>query len=185
MQNTILTDQKIIEKLKKIKLLLLDVDGVLTDGSIIYNDNDVETKTFNVKDGLGIRILMKQKIDVAIITGRSSRALYRRCEDLGIKFIFDGIKDKAEILSKITMKTGIAPQNMAFICDDLPDILLMKKIGLSVAVSDAHKAVIDVADMVTTLKGGYGAVREICEAILIAQGFWGKIMGSFIKAQKS
>ncbi|HBN26873.1 MAG TPA: phenylphosphate carboxylase subunit delta [Desulfobacteraceae bacterium] len=165
-----------MKNLKSVELLLLDVDGVLTDGSIIYDDNFVEIKTFNVKDGLGIRLLIEHGINVGIVTGRRSKALSRRCEDLGIDLIYDGVKDKAGLLGQITKRTGVDARNMAFVGDDLPDIALMKQVGFSIAVSDAHETVINIADMVTIAKGGFGAVREVCEAILRAKDLWAWIL---------
>jgi len=169
-----------LNKLKHIKLLILDVDGVLTEGGIIYNDNGVETKIFNVKDGLGIRLLMQAGINLCIATGRRSNALYSRCKNLGIEHIFDGAGDKAAIFDLILNRTGVSAEQVAFIGDDLPDLALMKKVGLSIAVVDAHKTVLKNADMVTSAKGGNGAVREACEAILKAQGLWENILERFL-----
>jgi 3-deoxy-D-manno-octulosonate 8-phosphate phosphatase (KDO 8-P phosphatase) len=170
----------ISEKLKNIKLLLLDVDGVLTDGSIIYNDNNEETKTFNVKDGFGIRLLMDAGIEVGIVTGRASKALIHRCNNLGLSLIFDGVVDKSAIFDKIMEETGLSEYEIAFIGDDLPDLPLLKKAGLSIAVSDAHEVVRSNVDLVTSAKGGNGAVREICEAILKAGGLWDEILKKYL-----
>ena len=167
------------DKLKRIKLLLLDVDGVLTDGSIIYNDSGAETKVFNVKDGLGIRILMKAGIQVGIVTSRTSKTLNHRCNNLGISLIFDGVRDKASVLELISKQTGLQAEDIAFVGDDLIDLPLLKRVGLSIAVADAHETVIENVDMVTSKKGGAGAVREVCEAILKAQGFWSKVLEYF------
>lgn len=169
-------------KIKDIKLLILDVDGVLTDGSIIYDDNNVETKVFSVKDGLGMKLLMEAGIDLCIATGRSSKALHNRCKDLGIVHIFDDVSDKAAILDLILDRVGVSAHEVAFLGDDLPDLALMQMVGLSVAVADAHKTVLENADMVTSAKGGAGAVREACEAILKAQGLWENILESFYNA---
>ena len=165
-----------VHKLKRIKLLLLDVDGVLTDGSIIYTDQGAETKVFNVKDGLGMRLLMEAGIEVGIITGRTSNALHHRCNNLGITLVCDKVQDKAALLDIISKRTGVPWKEIAFVGDDLPDLPLMRKVGLSVAVADAHETVRDHADMVMASKGGAGAVREICETILKAQGLWENIM---------
>ncbi len=172
-------ESMLADKLKHIKLLLLDVDGVLTDGGIIYNDNNVETKVFNVKDGLGIRLLIEAGIQVCIVTGRSSKALYNRCKNLGIVHIFDGVSDKAAILGSVQEQTGVSAGEIAFIGDDLPDLSLMRLTGVSISVADAHKIVLTKADMVTSAKGGMGAVREVSEAILMAQGLWDKIVERF------
>ena len=167
-------------KLKRIKLLICDVDGVLTDGTIIYNDNGSETKIFNVKDGLGIRLLMEAGIAFYIVTGRRSGALYSRCKNLGIDHIFDGVKDKAAVFDRILYQSGLAGSAVACIGDDLPDLPLMKKVGLAIAVGDAHEMVIKHADMVTSAVGGKGAVREVCEAILKAQGTWWSLVERFL-----
>ena len=169
----------VLSKLKKIKLLLLDVDGVLTDGGIIYNDNGTETKVFNVKDGLGIKLLMDAGIHLGIVTGRRSNALYSRCKDLGIKLIYDGVGNKIDVLDALMDQTGVSAEEVAFIGDDLPDLGLMKMIGLSIAVGYANKTILDNADMVTSAKGGDGAVREACEAILKAKGLWKDILERF------
>ena len=167
------------EKLKCIQLLLLDVDGVLTDGAIIYSHDGSETKNFNVKDGLGLKLAMEAGIKVGVVTGRKSPALDHRCRDLGIRYSFVGIQDKAKILQKIAEQTGVAPENTAYIGDDLPDLSLMRHVGLSIAVADAHKTVLKKANWTTSAAGGCGAVREVCEALLQAQGKWGKLIDRF------
>lgn len=164
------------DKCKKIKLMLFDVDGVLTDGSIIYNENGKELKIFDVKDGLGIRLLMKADIQVGIVTGRSSEALRHRCKNLGISIVYDGVRDKGALLDNIVKTTGFHSEQIGFVGDDLPDLPLMRKVGYSVAVANAHESVIENADMVTRAKGGAGAVREVCEKILKAQGHWKNLM---------
>jgi 3-deoxy-D-manno-octulosonate 8-phosphate phosphatase (KDO 8-P phosphatase) len=167
-------------KLKPIKLLLLDVDGVLTSGHIIYSGSDIETKMFNVKDGLGIRLLQKAGIEVGIITGRTSVALLTRCNDLGITMIYDGIKAKGDIFDNILSQTHLQAHEVAFVGDDLPDISLMKKTGVSIAVGDAHDAVKKYADITTSRKGGEGAVREVCEMILDAKNLLEEIIKNCI-----
>jgi 3-deoxy-D-manno-octulosonate 8-phosphate phosphatase (KDO 8-P phosphatase) len=168
-----------LEKLKHIQLLLLDVDGVLTDGSIIYNDAGNETKIFNARDGFGLRLVMQAGIKVGIVTGRSSNALRHRCNNLGIRYLFDGIADKAIMLEKIAAQTGVGPNNAAFVGDDLPDLPIMKRAGLSIAVADAHEIVRQKADWTTRAPGGHGAVREVCEALLRAQGLWDQIIARY------
>jgi 3-deoxy-D-manno-octulosonate 8-phosphate phosphatase (KDO 8-P phosphatase) len=167
-------------KLKLIKLLLLDVDGVLTNGQIIYGSGNLETKSFNVKDGLGIRLLQSAGIEVGIVTGRTSEALLHRCVDLGITMIYDGVKSKGDLLDAILSASGFLAHEVAFVGDDLPDIPLLKKVGVSVAVADAHDLVKKNADMVTIKKGGDGAVREVCEQILEAKNLWEKIVQTCI-----
>ena len=124
--------------LKNIQMLLLDVDGVLTDGRIVYASGGDEMKAFNAKDGLGIRMLQAAGIQIGIVTGRSSPALNRRCEELGIRHLYDGVADKEAVLSQIAAETGIRSQAMAFVGDDLPDCPLMRAVGVPIAVADAH-----------------------------------------------
>lgn len=173
-----------IEKLREVCLLLLDVDGVLTDGQITYTEQGHEIKSFNVKDGLGIRLAMDAGIRVGIVTGRKSEALRHRCRNLGIDLVFDGVGDKRAVLDDIVKKTGVPCQQIAFVGDDLPDLPLMQHVGLSVAVSDAHDLLLDHADMVTIQCGGRGAVREVCEALLKTQGKWDSIRSRYLDHEK-
>ncbi len=159
-------------QMKQVRLVLLDVDGVLTAGEIIYDDAGQQIKVFNVKDGIGIRMLKEAGIGVGIITGRTCKALHHRCENLGIDLLFDGVYRKDEALKKISANTGIDIAEMAFVGDDLPDLPVMKQVGLAVAVGDAHEIVRQNAHVVTRAPGGRGAIREISEAILKAQGKW-------------
>lgn len=164
-----------------IKLLLLDVDGVLTDGSISYTGPDLETKTFSVKDGLGIRMLINAGLQVGIVTGRSSAALLRRCRELGITCVYDDVRDKGALLNDILSETGgVSPREVAFMGDDLPDIPLLKKVGLPIAVANAHPEVKNTAMVITSAEGGRGAVREICEILLNAQGHWRKALAVYL-----
>jgi 3-deoxy-D-manno-octulosonate 8-phosphate phosphatase (KDO 8-P phosphatase) len=167
-------------KLKRIQLLLLDVDGVLTRGDIIYDDNGQEIKVFNVKDGLGLRLIAEAGITVGVVTGRSSMALKLRCNNIGIEHIFDGVTDKAALLSRISDQTGVSAERTAYVGDDLPDLPIMTRVGVSIAVSDACEIVRQNAAMVTMSKGGRGAIREICETILKAQGLWEQALKRFI-----
>ncbi|MCG8567715.1 MAG: HAD-IIIA family hydrolase [Desulfobacterales bacterium] len=168
-------------QLSQIKLLLLDVDGVLTNGQITYTDSGAQVKSFNSKDGLGIRLLMDAGIQVGIVTGRTSGALRHRCENLGLDLLFDGIKDKSKSIETISQKMGIAPEKMAFMGDDLIDLPAMTRVGFSVAVADAVPEVRQQADFITRAKGGQGAVREFCELILKSNGLWDKILESYLK----
>ena len=167
------------EKIKHIDLLLLDADGVLTDGSIIYSDDGSETKIFNVKDGLGLKLVREAGVKVGIVTARKSKALSHRCKDLGIQYLFDGVQDKAKMLARIVDQTGVHADITAYIGDDLPDLSLMRQVGLSIAVSDAHKMVREEADWITSAAGGCGAAREVCEALLTARGIWEKMTARF------
>ena len=167
------------DPLKKIKMLLLDVDGVLTDGAIVYDDRGVEIKSFHVRDGLGIRLLIGAGIRVGIVTGRRSEALLHRCRNLGIALVLDGIRDKAAALDQIVLQEHILPENIGFMGDDLPDLPIMRRVGTAVAVSDAHPMVRAAADIITEQPGGKGAVREVAEGILMAQHLWEKALERF------
>lgn len=165
-----------ISLLGSIKLLLLDVDGVLTDGRIIYGDGEMEAKAFHAKDGLGIRMIQGAGVSVGVVTGRTSAALKRRCDELGIHLMYDGVKDKGVVLSPILAATGLSSHEVAFVGDDLPDIPLLKQVGAAIAVADAHELVKRHAHLVTRRKGGHGAVREVCEEILKASDLWEKTL---------
>ena len=170
----------LIDKFKNIKLLLLDVDGVLTDGSIIYDDAGSQIKVFNVRDGMGIRLLMLSGVQVGIATGRRSKALLHRCENLGISLILDGLSTKTDALNAVYQQTGILADEIAFVGDDLMDLPLMEKAGVSIAVADAHELIRQRADMVTRAPGGKGAVREVCETIIKARNQWDDVINRFM-----
>ena len=157
---------------EKIRLLVLDVDGVLTDGSILINDRGQEVKAFHVKDGHGLRLLMDEGIHVALISGRHSGAVRHRAEDLGIQGIHLGIKDKERLLQGILKEKGLQAEQVCCVGDDLPDLVMFQHAGLRIAVADAAPEVKEAAHWVTLKKGGQGAVREVCELILKAQGRW-------------
>ena len=168
------------DRLSRIKLMLLDVDGVLTDGKITYNDTGEEIKAFSVKDGLGIRLLMDSGITVGIVTGRRSGALSARCQNLGIDLLYDGIRgSKTSILQQILLELNFSEAETAFVGDDLPDLGVMKQCGLSFTVADAVDEVKDQADFITKRDGGNGAVREICESILQAKDLWHALLENY------
>ena len=166
--------------LKELKLLLLDVDGVLTNGQITYSDSGRQIKSFNAKDGLGIKLLMGAGVQVGIVTARTSRALMHRCKNLGLELVFDGIKDKAIAIDHIVNQTGIPAGNIGFVGDDLIDLPAMVRTGFSFAVADAVQEVRDQAGFVTQAPGGQGAVREISEMILKSRGDWDAIISGFL-----
>ncbi len=160
------------EKIKRIKMLLLDVDGVLTDGSIVYDTDGRELKSFNVKDGHGIKLLMRAGVKVGIITSRESKVVLMRAKDLGIEIVYQRAIDKAKALDEIVAEEGLSDEDVAFIGDDLVDLPVLRRVGFSVAVADAIPEVKESADYVTHTRGGYGAVREVCELILKVQDRW-------------
>lgn len=165
-------NEKLNEKARAVRLLVLDVDGVMTDGKIIMDDKGCETKNFNVKDGHGIKILMRYGIDVVLLTGRRSGVVEHRAKDLGIGEVHQGIHNKLEISDEILEKRFLKYENLAYIGDDIVDIPLLKKAGFSVAVADATAEVKKCVDYITNKIGGHGAVREVCELILKAQDKW-------------
>jgi 3-deoxy-D-manno-octulosonate 8-phosphate phosphatase (KDO 8-P phosphatase) len=166
----------VLARLKKIKLVICDVDGVLTDGKIIYDQNGVETKHFHVQDGLGLTLLRKCGIQTAIISARLSKVVAHRAKDLQIDHVFTGAYPKINAYRELVKKLNIKDSEVCFIGDDLPDLGVMKKVGLAIAVSNAVIEVKKTAQYITRNSGGNGAVREAVEKILKAQGFWGKIL---------
>lgn len=168
------------EKLKKIKLLLLDVDGVLTDGRITFTDNGGELKSFHSKDGVGLKLLQHMGIKAGIVTARTSPIVARRCKELGIDLIFEGVHVKAEVLPTVIERTGLQPTEIAYMGDDLIDVGLMKKVALGIAPADAHEVVLAHADLVTGAIGGRACVREACDIILKAQGLWTKAVNEML-----
>lgn len=169
------------EKIKPIKLLILDVDGVLTDGKIIYNDRGEEIKAFHVRDGHGLKLLMRAGIGIALITGRKSKVVLHRARDLGIKNVYQRVTNKIEVYEKILKGEKLKDENVGFVGDDLVDIPVLKRVGFSAAVGDAIPEVREVADYVASKKGGEGAVREICELLLKVQNKWEEITERYQK----
>jgi 3-deoxy-D-manno-octulosonate 8-phosphate phosphatase (KDO 8-P phosphatase) len=163
-------------KQAKIKLVLLDVDGVLTDGRIPYDHQGRQTQIYHVRDGLGIRLLQAAGIEVGLITGRATPALHHRCRDLGIDLIMDGISDKVAALATVLAQKKLPSDAVAFLGDDLPDLPLAGRVGLFIAVGDAHETLCRKADWVTQARGGRGAVREVAEALLKTQGHWSRLL---------
>lgn len=172
-------NKNIKEKLKKIKLLILDVDGVMTDGRIIMDDKGCEIKQFDVRDGHGIKMVQRYGIKVVLLTGRKSEVVKQRARDLGIKEVHQKAFNKKEIFMKILRKNKLNYDAAAFIGDDIIDVPVLKAVGFSVAVSDAIDVVKKTADYITHNKGGRGAVREICDLILQAQGKWPEIAAKY------
>lgn len=154
----------------RLRLLVLDVDGVLTDGSLAYGPRGEVLKTFHVRDGRGIRLLQDAGLQIAVISGRRSSAVLRRCRELGIRHVTQGADDKSQALDALLARTGIDdPHAVACVGDDTQDIPLFARVGFAVAVADAHPLARAAAHHVTTLPGGRGAVREVCDLILAAR----------------
>lgn len=170
--------KNLISKLKKIKLLILDVDGVLTDGSINIDDHGTELKCFDVQDGLGIVLLKKAGLKTAIITARSVPAVDHRAKDLKIDKVFQGAYPKTKAFNEVLKNFKLKAEESCFIGDDLTDLSVLKLAGFAVSVPNGVKEAKKLADYVTKKQGGKGAVREVVELILKAQGKWKKILQS-------
>jgi len=151
---------------KNVKLVIFDVDGVLTDGTLSYGSEGEEVKHFNVKDGLGLKLLLQHDIVVAVITARQSAALTRRMSDLGITHFYSNVANKREVFSELLEKLNISAEFAAYVGDDVIDLPVMYDVGLSFAVADAHTLVLEDANLVTLTPGGRGAAREVADFLL-------------------
>lgn len=171
--------QDLIKQASRIQLLALDVDGILSDGKIIYNAEGVETKAFFVQDGLGIKSLAQQGVLTAIITGRSSSMVTKRAEELAINYVIQGRDDKLAALSELADRLQIPLSACAYMGDDLPDLKALQSVGLAATVPNAHPEVIKHVHMVTTRAGGCGAVREVCDLILKGRGGYDAWLASY------
>lgn len=161
-----------IEAAKPIRLILSDVDGVLTDGSITIDNAGIESKTFHVRDGLGIKLWQRQQFQFGLLSARNSQIVKLRAAELGIELVRQGFREKLPIARELLQILRIQPEEVCFIGDDLPDLPLMAEVGLPVAVADSVPEVCNAARWVTKLPGGKGAVRELIERLLKAKGLW-------------
>lgn len=162
--------QDILEKAANIKLVVFDVDGVLTDGSLFYGDDGQEYKAFNSRDGHGIKMLKKYDVEIGIITGRTSKVVEHRVRNLGITHVYQGQLDKLPAYEELIAKLGISPDETAYVGDDVVDLPIMTKVGLAIAVQDAHPFVKKHAHWITPCGGGRGAGRDVCELLIEARG---------------
>lgn len=162
----------LIEKAKSIQLMIFDVDGILTNGGITYTESGEEIKTFHVRDGFGIQMLQESGILTAIITGRASPIVKRRAEELNIPYVYQNQADKQQAFEALKAELGLSDKNMGYMGDDFIDIPLLKRAGIGITVPEAPSRVLEAADWITQLSGGLGAVREVCESLLQAQGKW-------------
>ncbi len=163
-------EQRLFERAASIKLLICDVDGVFSDGLIYMGNDGEELKTFHTRDGFGVKAAMKAGITVAVITGRRSQIVQTRMQALGIQHIYQGQEDKLTAYNELISQLNIQPEHVAYIGDDLIDWPVMEKIGFSVCVADGHPLLARRSDYVTQIKGGHGAVREVCDLLLEARG---------------
>ncbi len=158
-----------------IRLLLLDVDGILTDGKIVYDNNGIESKSFHVRDGHGLKLLQRAGFKVGIITGRESAIVEKRAAELGIEFVYQGAKDKLIPYKQILEITGLRDDQVAYAGDDLIDLPILRRVGCSFTVADAVAEIKPYVDYITAKSGGCGAVREICDMLLRQSGHWDEV----------
>jgi len=155
--------------MKKIKLLVCDIDGVFSDGRIYLGNNGEELKAFHTKDGYGIKALGVSGVDVAVITGRTSNIVATRMSALNVKHIIQGEENKLPALKKIAEQLELSVDEIAYVGDDMPDFECINYVGLGIAVNDAHPSILSIANYTTFNRGGFGAVREICDLIMLSQ----------------
>jgi len=173
--------QELVERAKRIKLVVFDVDGVLTDGSLFLGDDGQEYKAFYSRDGHGMKLLQKSGVEIAIITGRTSQVVQHRMDSLGIRHVYQGRIDKLPAFEELLGKLGFAPEQVAYIGDDVMDLPVMLRVGLAVAVQDAYPLVQEHAHWVTPSRGGRGAARDLCELVMRAQGTLETQLGRYLQ----
>lgn len=169
------------QKARQIALLIVDIDGVLTDGSLYFDNQGEEYKAFNSLDGHGIRMLLDHDIEVAVITGRQSRIVQHRMRDLGVTRIYQGSRDKLPAFEQLLADTGLQAEQIAYMGDDLPDLPVMRRVGLAVSVPNGHEFVRRHSDLVTQASGGHGAVRELCDFLLRAKSLLDDIQAAYLR----
>ena len=162
--------KSLLEKAALIRLVIFDVDGVLTDGSLYVGNDGEELKAFYVRDGLGMKLLLSTGVDVGIITAKTSRIVARRMEELGVRYVFQGQHEKLIAFRALSEELHLEPEQVAYVGDDVIDVPVMLEVGLAIAVGDAHALVVERAHWQTQSEGGRGAAREVCELIMHAQG---------------
>ncbi len=172
--------QDILNIAKHIKLLIFDVDGVLTDGRLFFGDDGQEYKAFYSRDGLGMKLLQRSGVEIGVITARTSQVVEHRMQNLDIKHVYQGRLDKITAFDEMISKLNIAPEHTAYVGDDVVDLPVMKRVGLAIAVQDAHPFVKKHAHWITNHNGGHGAARDACELIMEAQGTLEKQLKSFL-----
>ncbi|MEG3768306.1 3-deoxy-manno-octulosonate-8-phosphatase KdsC [Alteromonas sp. 14N.309.X.WAT.G.H12] len=175
----VISDER-FAKLKSLKLLVCDVDGVFSDGRIYLGNGGEELKAFHTRDGYGIKALINSGVEVAVITGRSSEIVYNRMTALNVKHIIQGQENKAEAMAALCARLGLNPDQVAAIGDDMPDLGMFQYADTKIAVKDAHPAVTREANWITTKPGGFGAVREVCDIVMQALGTLDTIHGASV-----
>lgn len=172
--------QDILQKAVQIKLVIFDVDGVLTDGRLFFGDDGQEYKAFHSRDGHGMKMLQNCGVEVGIITGRTSKVVEHRMANLGVQHVYQGKLEKLPAFEELISKLGLAPEQVAYMGDDVVDLPVMLRVGLAVATNDAHPLVTQHAHWQTPHGGGQGAARDLCEMIMEAQGALETAMQSYL-----
>jgi len=173
-------DQRLVARAKEVRLLLLDVDGVLTDGTLLFGPDGSESKAFNTQDGFGIRLLQEAGLDVGVITARSSAAVGARCENLKMRYTYQGASDKLKAYNDILLQSGRKPIEICYMGDDWLDLILLKRVGFSAAPANAVAEVQHHVHYTTLRRGGDGAVREVCDIILQARGVHHQLLQTYM-----
>jgi 3-deoxy-D-manno-octulosonate 8-phosphate phosphatase (KDO 8-P phosphatase) len=168
------------EKVQRLKLLILDVDGVLTDGRLFFDDQGKEYKCFHARDGHGIKLLRHSGVEVAVISGRKSNSVAIRMQNLGVDLVYQGHENKRAAFSDVIQRLQLQPEQVAHVGDDVLDLPIMTQVGFAVAVADAHFAVKQRADWCTQAMGGMGAVREVCDLIMQVQGTFDEALQAYL-----
>ncbi|MEQ8786774.1 MAG: HAD hydrolase family protein [Pirellulaceae bacterium] len=168
------------DRCKQVELILCDVDGVLTDGGIVYDNQGIETKSFHVRDGLGIRLWRKGGYEFGVLTSRNSHIVKVRCAELGVDLVRQGFEEKAPAALEVVKRLNLEPAKVCYIGDDLPDLPVLRQMGLAVAVADAVQEVQAAAHYTTTLPGGRGAVREVIEMLLKSKLRWEDLIRGYL-----
>jgi 3-deoxy-D-manno-octulosonate 8-phosphate phosphatase (KDO 8-P phosphatase) len=171
----------LIERILKIRLLIVDVDGVLTDGRIIYDSRGNQLKFFDVLDGFGIHLLRTAGIETAIITAKKSKVVMRRAKDFKVKHIYQDCIDKIKAFHDVSKKLNVDPEEVCFIGDDIVDIPVLKRVGFAVSVPNAVDEAKEISHYITRKEGGHGAVREVCDLIMKAQGKWDGVISRYTR----
>ncbi|SDL59562.1 3-deoxy-D-manno-octulosonate 8-phosphate phosphatase (KDO 8-P phosphatase) [Modicisalibacter muralis] len=175
-----LRDPSLSDRARAIRLLVLDVDGVMTDGQLYFQADGQEIKAFSTQDGQGLKLLRRAGVEVALITGRESPMVARRAAALGIQHVFQGRDDKLDVLQTLIQRLHMTLDQVAYCGDDLPDLAPISRAGLGISVPNAPSYIREHADWITERRGGHGAVREICDGLLDMQGHWDAILASHL-----
>ena len=171
---------RIMEQARRIRLLILDVDGVLTDGKLFFDYQGNEYKSFHARDGHGMKMLQQSGVEIAVISGRESPIVTMRMQSLGVTHVYQGQEDKRAAFNELLEKLALSSEEVAYVGDDVIDLPVMMHVGLAIAVADANEAVKACADWSTTLNGGLGAVREVCDLILQAQDKFESLLNHYL-----